>query len=70
METRTVERNRVVALAVDPGAGGRAPSAGYGTKRQGIPDRLEAIGGSFEVRLGVGRGTSVIRDVPVQEVGT
>ena len=48
----------------DDGRGFDAGSTGYGTGLQGMADRLEALGGSLEVRSTPGRGTTVAGRVP------
>jgi len=49
----------------DDGIGFRLSDAGGGTGLQGMSDRLDAIGGSLEVRSEPGQGTSVRGRVPV-----
>ena len=39
-------------------------STGYGTGLQGMADRLDALGGSLEVRSAPGEGTTVAGRVP------
>jgi signal transduction histidine kinase len=50
---------------VDDGRGFDPASTGYGTGLQGMADRLDAIGGSLEVRSALGSGTSVTGRVPI-----
>jgi signal transduction histidine kinase len=52
---------------VDDGQGFDSTSTGYGTGLQGMADRLDALGGSIEVRSTPGRGTSVRGQVPASE---
>jgi signal transduction histidine kinase len=49
----------------DDGRGFDPSSTGYGTGLQGMVDRLEAVGGTVEVRSAPGAGTSVIGRIPV-----
>jgi signal transduction histidine kinase len=50
----------------DEGAGFDMTSNRSGTGLQGIADRLEAIGGSFQVDSAPGRGTTIIGRIDVQ----
>ena len=50
---------------VDDGAGFDAGATTYGTGLQGMADRLDAVGGTLEVRSAPGEGTTVIGHVPV-----
>jgi signal transduction histidine kinase len=54
---------------VDDGAGFDPSSTGYGTGLQGIADRLDALGGSLEVRSAPGRGTTIVGRVPAPDRG-
>jgi signal transduction histidine kinase len=49
---------------VDDGSGFDTSVTDYGTGLQGMADRLDAVGGSLEVRSEAGRGTIVIGRVP------
>ncbi|MFL5768294.1 MAG: histidine kinase [Actinomycetota bacterium] len=49
----------------DDGDGFDANSTGYGTGLQGMADRLDAIGGTLEVRSRPGEGTTIVGSVPV-----
>ena len=49
----------------DDGRGFDTSRTGYGTGLQGMADRLDAVGGSFEISSEPGRGTSVIGRVPL-----
>jgi signal transduction histidine kinase len=49
----------------DDGAGFDTRTTGYGTGLRGMADRLDAIGGSLEVRSAPGRGTTIAGRVPV-----
>jgi signal transduction histidine kinase len=48
----------------DDGRGFDPASTGYGTGLQGMADRLDALGGSLEVRSAPGQGTTVAGRVP------
>jgi signal transduction histidine kinase len=48
----------------DDGAGFEAAKIGYGTGLRGMADRLDAIGGSLEVRSAPGRGTTITGRLP------
>jgi signal transduction histidine kinase len=50
---------------VDDGRGFDTNVTDYGTGLQGMADRLDAVGGSLEVRSGLGQGTTVIGRVTV-----
>jgi signal transduction histidine kinase len=49
---------------VDDGVGFDPASTGYGTGLQGMADRLDAIGGTLDVKSASGRGTRVAGRVP------
>lgn len=49
----------------DDGAGFDVGATGYGTGLRGMADRLDAIGGSLDVRSAPGRGTTIAGRVPV-----
>jgi signal transduction histidine kinase len=49
----------------DDGAGFDSAATSYGTGLQGMADRLDAIGGSFEITSSPGSGTIVTGRVPV-----
>jgi signal transduction histidine kinase len=51
----------------DDGVGFVPADAGGGTGLQGMADRLDAIGGSLDVRSAPGEGTTVVGHVPVEE---
>src|SRR5262245_9382279 len=58
----------ILTFAVDDDGVGFVPaSATDGTGLQGMADRLDAIGGSLEVRSSPGEGTTVLGRVPVVE---
>jgi signal transduction histidine kinase len=48
----------------DDGAGFDPAATGYGTGLQGMADRLDAVGGTFEVESSLGAGTTVRGHVP------
>lgn len=50
----------------DDGIGFQVANATDGTGLQGMADRLDAIGGSLEIRSAPGEGTTVLGRVPVQ----
>jgi signal transduction histidine kinase len=51
----------------DDGRGFDPSGAVHGTGLQGMADRLDAIGGAFEVRSAPGRGTTISGTVPSEE---
>jgi signal transduction histidine kinase len=51
----------------DDGVGFRPANVGGGTGLQGMADRLDAIGGSLEIRSAPGEGTRVVGHVPVDD---
>jgi signal transduction histidine kinase len=53
----------------DDGAGFDPAAIGYGTGLQGMADRLDAIGGTLEVRSEPGHGTTIVGSVPVRRGG-
>ena len=48
--------------AVDDGVGGAAESAGSGLT--GLRDRVEALGGTFDIDSPAGRGTRIVAAIP------
>jgi signal transduction histidine kinase len=50
---------------IDDGAGFDPEETGYGTGLQGMADRLDALGGTIEVRSARGSGTTITGVVPV-----
>ena len=48
----------------DDGAGFDPSATGYGTGLQGMNDRLEALGGTLDVRSALGEGTTIAGRVP------
>jgi signal transduction histidine kinase len=49
---------------VDDGAGFDVTSTGYGTGLQGMSDRLDAVGGTLEIRSAPGGGTTLAGHLP------
>jgi signal transduction histidine kinase len=49
---------------IDDGRGFDTTSTGYGTGLQGMADRLDALGGSLEVRSAPDKGTTIVGMVP------
>jgi signal transduction histidine kinase len=56
----------LVFTVTDDGIGFDRGSVAYGTGMQGMADRLDAIGGSLEVRSVPGAGTTLSGSVPVR----
>jgi len=54
---------------VDDGAGFDPSSTGYGTGLQGMADRLEAIGGTLQLRSAPTEGTTVSGRLPTADIG-
>jgi signal transduction histidine kinase len=50
----------------DDGAGFDPASTGYGTGLQGLRDRLDAVGGSLEIRSAPGAGTTTVGRIPAR----
>jgi signal transduction histidine kinase len=50
----------------DDGAGFDAQAMTYGTGLQGMADRLDAIGGNFQVSSSPGSGTTIEGRIPVR----
>jgi signal transduction histidine kinase len=63
--TLGADRGTLRFEVVDDGRGFDPAATGYGTGLQGMADRLDAIGGTLEVRSAPGAGTVVIGRVPV-----
>jgi signal transduction histidine kinase len=57
----------VTVEVTDDGVGGADPARGSGLR--GLADRVEALGGSLEVRSPTGGGTSVRATIPGEPVG-
>jgi len=67
IDVRAAASRRVLRIEiVDDGCGGASESAGSGL--QGLRDRVEAIGGSFEVESAEGRGTRILAVLPATAV--
>jgi signal transduction histidine kinase len=60
LDTRSAVLSRAIG---DDGMGGADPRRGSGL--MGISDRIEALGGTFQVRSPAGRGTTLLIEVPV-----
>ena len=58
---------RLIFEVVDDGLGFDLAATAYGTGLQGMADRLDAIGGTLEVRSERGAGTNVAGRIPVAE---
>jgi signal transduction histidine kinase len=66
-EVRLAQANGELTFEVsDYGDGFDPAQTGYGTGLQGIDDRLDAIGGTLEVRSAPGEGTTVTGRIPAQ----
>jgi len=71
VQIRLVANDGTLAFAVeDDGIGFDKASTSYGTGLQGMADRLDAIGGSLEVRSTIGAGTTVSGSLPAAAVGS
>jgi signal transduction histidine kinase len=67
-EIRLSEKDgRLIFEVVDDGLGFDPAATVYGTGLQGMADRLDAIGGTLEVRSEHGTGTTVAGRIPVAE---
>jgi signal transduction histidine kinase len=55
---------RLAFAVTDDGVGFDPASASHGTGLQGIADRLDALGGTFEILSSVGQGTTINGSVP------
>jgi signal transduction histidine kinase len=62
----SAEDGALLFEVTDDGRGFDPASTGYGTGLQGMADRLDAIGGTLEVRSKPGRGTTVIGRIPLR----
>ena len=61
------QANGTLTFAVtDDGVGFDVAGSSHGTGLQGMADRLDAIGGTLEVRSGPGIGTTVVGRAPVE----
>ena len=59
--------DRLIFEVVDDGLGFDPAATAYGTGLQGMADRVDAIGGTLEVRSEPGAGTTVVGRIPVGE---
>lgn len=62
-------RRRLIFEVADDGRGSDPETTLRGTGLQSMSDRLEAVGGSLEVRSAPGDGTRVTGRIPVREEG-
>jgi signal transduction histidine kinase len=60
----SARNGRVVVSVADDGRGGA--DAGRGSGLRGLADRVEALGGSFQVESGIGTGTRVVAAAPLE----
>jgi signal transduction histidine kinase len=60
-----IEDGSVVVVVADNGVGGADPSAGSGL--EGLRDRIEALGGQFEIDSPRGQGTRILAAIPLHE---
>ena len=68
-EVRLAQSNGDLTFEVsDDGAGFDVGRTSYGTGLRGMADRVEAIGGTLEIRSTPGEGTSVAGRIPVSAV--
>jgi signal transduction histidine kinase len=64
MEAR-IEGGAVVVVVADDGVGGADPSGGSGL--EGLRDRIERLGGRFDIDSPRGRGTRIVAAIPIDE---
>jgi PAS domain S-box-containing protein len=65
IEVSLATRNRTLLLSIrDDGVGGADPARGSGLV--GLTDRVEALGGSIQVRSGAGEGTQITAQLPLE----
>jgi signal transduction histidine kinase len=65
-----IRRDGLLSFRVaDDGVGFDPTSTSHGTGLQGIADRLDALGGTFQVESGIGVGTTVRGTVPAGSEG-
>jgi signal transduction histidine kinase len=62
----TEEKGWLTFTVTDDGVGFEPERASTGTGLQGMADRLEALGGSLQVRSGPRQGTTVTGRIPVR----
>ncbi|MGZ5297250.1 MAG: sensor histidine kinase, partial [Actinomycetota bacterium] len=68
-EVRLAQSNGNLTFEVsDDGAGFDVDRTSYGTGRRGMADRIEAIGGTLDIRSAPGVGTSVAGRIPTTAV--
>lgn len=61
------QEGRLTFEVIDDGSGFDPATTAYGTGLQGMADRLDAIGGTLEIRSEPGLGTTVAGRIPVGE---
>jgi signal transduction histidine kinase len=61
------EQERVSVFIVDDGLGGADPRRGSGLR--GLADRIEALGGRFQVESRPGEGTRLVAEIRVRASG-
>jgi len=65
IEVSLVRRDGSLRLSIrDDGVGGVDPTRGSGLV--GLTDRVEALGGSIQIKSGPGEGTQVTAELPVE----
>ena len=62
--TVTQREDEVLVAVADDGTGGAAVRSGSGLR--GLCDRIEALGGSIEIRSDPGQGTTITADIPTR----
>ena len=66
VEVHLAQTNGALTFEIsDDGAGFDPAETGYGTGLQGMADRLDALGGTIDVRSAPGSGTTIMGVVPV-----
>src|SRR5205085_10526449 len=66
VEVHLAQTNGVLTFQIiDDGAGFDPAETGYGTGLQGMADRLDALGGTIDVRSAPGSGTTIVGVVPL-----
>jgi signal transduction histidine kinase len=70
-EVRLARSNGSLTFQVsDDGVGFDLDRTSYGTGLRGMADRVDAIGGTLEIRSTPGVGTSVVGRIPTDEIGS
>ena len=65
LEVRVEGGSVVVVVVADDGVGGADPSGGSGL--EGLRDRIEALGGQFDIDSPRGQGTRIVAAIPLDE---